>query len=392
MLAVRDCVSWLRHDTSADNPAAGRIDFTYGHGRSQCGRFLRQFLYDGMNLDESGRQVFDGLNPHVAGARRGEFNQRCGQPSETNPRGVRAVWSRSIGDDLLLRHARWAGCRSIFTTNTSSEYWRSDCSLIHTDLSGEHDVEPPPEERIYLIAGHQHGPGEAVLTDTTPAGARGANTFNMVDGSTDRARASGAPGRVGLRGHSAAGQRLPTPGRWHRRDARSRARTDARPSPALTLLDPDQMPTLRRRSYTGEPYPSYASAVDADGNEVAGHSPARPDRAGRQSHRLGRPPSGHRRAPASSWTCMGITLPFAATATERAERGDPRPAIAERYRDRDGLRRPGARRRAKSWPRPATSWTKTSTWWSSWPRSATTSWRQHPLGYRVSGDGSRLAG
>ena len=87
LLATRDSVAWLRHGASADNPAAGRLEFTYGHGRSQCGRFLRQFVYDGLNLDEEGRQVFDGLIPDVAGARRGEFNQRYGQPSETNPQG-----------------------------------------------------------------------------------------------------------------------------------------------------------------------------------------------------------------------------------------------------------------------------------------------------------------
>jgi hypothetical protein len=31
---------------------------------------------------------------------------------------------------------------------------------------------------------------------------------------------------------------------------------------------------------------------------------------------------------------MGATLPFAATRQEREERGDPRPSLAERYRDR----------------------------------------------------------
>jgi len=32
---------------------------------------------------------------------------------------------------------------------------------------------------------------------------------------------------------------------------------------------------------------------------------------------------------------MGSTLPFARTVEERARRGDPRPAIAERYASRD---------------------------------------------------------
>ena len=36
----------------------------------------------GLNLDEAGRQVFDGLIPQVAGGRRGQFNQRYAQPSD----------------------------------------------------------------------------------------------------------------------------------------------------------------------------------------------------------------------------------------------------------------------------------------------------------------------
>src|SRR5262249_35018267 len=58
LLAVRDCTSFLRYaDAAAGNPAAGRTDYAYGFGISQCGRFLRQYLYDAMNLDEAGRQV-----------------------------------------------------------------------------------------------------------------------------------------------------------------------------------------------------------------------------------------------------------------------------------------------------------------------------------------------
>ena len=63
------------------NPCAGHLDYAYGFGASQSGRFLRHFLYLGLNMDEAGRQVFDGVMPHIAGSRRGEFNQRFAQPS-----------------------------------------------------------------------------------------------------------------------------------------------------------------------------------------------------------------------------------------------------------------------------------------------------------------------
>jgi hypothetical protein len=357
LLATRDCVAWLRHDQSADNPAAGGLDFTYGFGRSQCGRFLRQFLYDGLNLDESGRQVFDGLIPDVAGARRGEFNQRFGQPSETSSVGFGGLFPFASDeqvnpvtgqtDGLLRRQRQLGGVPKIFATNTASEYWRSDCSLIHTDPAGTHDVEPPPEERIYVIAGHQHGAGLPLRSDTTPIGARGANPFNMVDGSTAfRAFLINLDRWVseGIEPPPSAFPRL-ADGTAVTREA---ALDQLAKLPGMALLDPTQLPRLRRLdlgpdtdrgigrlpAQTGEPYLSYASAVDDDGNEVAGIR--LPDLSVPVATHTGWVP----RHPDTGGTgqlldMMGTTMPFAATERERREVGDPRPSIAERYRDRD---------------------------------------------------------
>lgn len=357
LLATRDTVSWLRHASGPDNPAAGRIDFTYGFGISQCGRFLRQHLYDGLNLDEDGRQVFDGLIPHVAGARRGEFNQRYGQPSETNPRGFGGLFPFASDeltdpvtgqtDGLLRRQRQLGGVPRIFTTNTASEYWRSDCSLIHTDPAGTRDVEPPPEERIYLIAGHQHGAGLPLLNDTTPAGARGANTFNMVDGST-AIRAF----LINLDRWVSEGQEPPLSAFPRLADgtAVSRELVLERLStlPGLVPLEPNQLPRLRRLDVgphaeqglaelptrTGEPFTTYASAVDADGNERAGIR--LPDLQAPVATYAGwvarHPATG---APGQLVDMMGLSLPFAATSDERQARGDPRPSLAERYRHRD---------------------------------------------------------
>ena len=84
LLAIRDMVSFLRYGAaSANNPCAGTLRRAYGFGASQSGRFLRHLLYLGLNQDAQGRPVFDGLMPHVAGGRRGEFNMRFGQPSNT---------------------------------------------------------------------------------------------------------------------------------------------------------------------------------------------------------------------------------------------------------------------------------------------------------------------
>src|SRR5262245_42372889 len=84
--AVRDLVSFLRHDASDKNPlrdATGKTVITRAHafGVSQSGRFLRNLLYLDFNTDEAGRIVFDGLMPHVAGGGLGLFNHRFAQPT-----------------------------------------------------------------------------------------------------------------------------------------------------------------------------------------------------------------------------------------------------------------------------------------------------------------------
>jgi alpha/beta hydrolase family protein len=357
-LSTRDAVSWLRHD----NPFDRRIDFTYATGRSQCGRFLRQFLYDGMNVDEQGRQVFDGLIPHVAGARLGEFNMRHGQPSETSARGFGGSFPFTSDDEtdpatgrtdgLLRRQRQLGGVPKIFTTNTSSEYWRSDCSLIHTDPEGKRDVEPPAEERIYLIAGHQHGAGSARLVDTTPIGARGANAFNIVDGLTPQ-RAF----LINLDRWVSEGVE-PPPSAFPRLSdgtaiTRQAALTElASAVPELTLLDPSALPTLRRVELgpdisagvvrvpveVGEPYPSYVSALDSDGNEVAGiRVPDVSVPVGTHTGWVSRHPDTG--GAGQLLDMQGATVPFAATPEERAAHADPRPSLAERYRDRDDYAR-----------------------------------------------------
>src|SRR4029077_12052466 len=113
-------------------------------------------------------------------------------------------------------------------------------------------------------------------------------------------------------------------------------------------LDPAQLPRLRRLDLgpdtdrgiarlpatTGEAYPSFVSALDADGNEAAGIRV--PDVSVAVATHTGWMPRHPDTGGAGQFLdMMGTTLPFAATETERAERGDPRPSIAARYRARD---------------------------------------------------------
>src|SRR5262249_41725649 len=86
--AVRDLISFLKHDDSEKNPLLNAkksaITRAYGFGLSQSGRFLRHFVYQGFNADERGRRVFDGLMPHVAGGGLGFYNHRFAQPTRHN--------------------------------------------------------------------------------------------------------------------------------------------------------------------------------------------------------------------------------------------------------------------------------------------------------------------
>lgn len=76
---MRDLAAFLRRDPRS--PVAGKIRHVIGEGISQCGRLMRTFLGLGLNKAEDGGPAYDGLLIHIAGARRGEFNTRYGQPS-----------------------------------------------------------------------------------------------------------------------------------------------------------------------------------------------------------------------------------------------------------------------------------------------------------------------
>ena len=191
--AVRDVVSYLKYAGSAEgNPCGVAMEYAYGFGRSQSGRFLRQLIHLGLNEDEEERMALDGIIPHVGGGMRGEFNLRFGQPSKdvcyiipelfpfTDTEQVDpATGERS---SLLARMEERGKVPKIMFTNTSAEYWRGDAALIHTDLETMLDAPESPSVRRYHFAGCQHGAGEFPPLEVRPAdGIRGQLPFNSVD-------------------------------------------------------------------------------------------------------------------------------------------------------------------------------------------------------------------
>lgn len=156
LAAVRDFVSYLKHDAGAVAPAQ-RV---YGFGISQSGRFLRHFVYQGFNADEEGREVFDGMIPVVAGAGRGNFNHRFAQPSRDaqplSPLFYPVDIPPFTDNEILASAAAEHVTPKIMYVNTSYEFWSRGESLTYTTQDATGEVELPPNVRLYTIAGMSH--------------------------------------------------------------------------------------------------------------------------------------------------------------------------------------------------------------------------------------------
>jgi len=167
--AVRDFVSWMKHSPAAIAP----VHVAYAAGISQCGRFLRDFLYQGFNADESDRMALDGVLAHVGGAGRGSFNYRFAQPSRDAQPMSSIDWPTDIFPftdlpeidphnpqygkfGLLDAAGKEHAIPKIFFSHTSYEYWGRAASLMHTTADGKADAEVGENVRIYFYSGLQH--------------------------------------------------------------------------------------------------------------------------------------------------------------------------------------------------------------------------------------------
>ena len=357
MLATRDIAAWLRYGkvdaAGTANPLAGAIGRAYAYGRSQSGRFLRQMLHLGLNRDEAGQIVYDGMLPNVAGGKMGEFNVRFGQPSSLSNRSVNNLPPfldiDPDGDGILAECARRGVAPKVIYTNTSSEYWGGHGALAHMTPDCTSDVKLPDNVRSWLFCGTQHGPANLPISDTNPdTGARGTQALNYVDyrplmraalyhldrwvTHNESPPANGYP-------HHADGSAVNAddladwfnglPGVEFPTHQKIMRRLDFGPDRAVPTVIPPAV---------GERYPSVVSAIDADGNEVGGirlpaiEAPLGTYTGWNVRHRdIGG--AGQTMAPGG--TVVGGAIPFAATREERLASGDPRASIEERYASRD---------------------------------------------------------
>ena len=367
--AVRDFAAWAKRPASSataqtgpsELAALGNVQRVYGLGISQCGRFLRDFLYEGFNQDEAGNRALDGVLAHVGGAGRGSFNYRFAQPSRdaqptasidyptdvfpfTDEPEVDPSRPGSRAEGLLDRASAERDVPKIFLSHTSYEYWGRAASLIHTTADGKRDAKIGENVRIYYFTGLQHFsgpfppvPGQGEMASQNMESPLPIRWFwramianmnawvkdgvapppsaypHLSDGTLVPAEKLAFPGIPGAHVPTSHAQG------WHY-DFGPQWETTR----VLTLEPP----------HVGEPFPALVPQVDTDGNERAGVR--LPEEtvplATYTGWNLRDPSAGDAEARTAF---LGSDFPFAKTAEERKALGDPRLSIADRYTGRD---------------------------------------------------------
>jgi hypothetical protein len=358
LAAIRDVASFFDNaDSSAGNPIAGAIRHTLLNGISQSGRLLRTYLNLGFNQDEDGRQVFDGMQPHI-GAVENYINIRFSQPgrlagtqhTEKQYPGPEAPLTYGRSHDpvieepsgLLDRCRKTETCPKIVHTMSDIEYWESSGAGDTTDPRGRSDLHQPHNVRIYQFSSTQHGGFSPVAPLPTSTGIcerlPNANTY------TYNIRAL----LVALMEWVASG-RTPPDSRYSLLHDGSLVPVDTVEFPVIPgVTGPHGIFNTRFAYFRGrqydtndisgiisvEPptaiamYPGLAPQVNSDGNDIGGL----------RSHILQAPLGTYtgwnvRRTGFSQGDACDLTGGYAPFAITNAQRqvGDPRPSLGERY-------------------------------------------------------------
>jgi len=357
--AIRDLISFLKYGNGNNVTSLADqrrfIKRAYAMGTSQSGRFLRTFLYYGFNADEKGRKMFDGVLAHVAGAGRGSFNIRFGQPSRDGHPFLNLFYptdifpftdvaqtdpDTGITDGLLLKTEQEHVTPKIFYTDSAYEYWGRAASLIHTTVDGKKDAPIPASTRIYFFAGGQHGPAAFPPVRGATKNLPNPNPYtwsmrallvamdqwvaNNVEPPASQYPKIAENKLVplsGLQFPKIAGVSVPTrPQRAYHVDYGPDFRTLG-----IISIEPPKV---------GRPFPTLVPQVDADGNETSGvRMPDIQVPLGTYAGwNLRAPEIG---APDEMFSMVGSYIPFAPTKAAREKNQDPRRSVEERYTGRD---------------------------------------------------------
>jgi len=353
LLTARDAVAFLRYGTvEGGNPCAANVRHAYAFGASQSGRYLREFLYLGLNEDEQQRPVFDGLLVHIAGGKRGgDFNQRFGQPSSSSrmsdlfPFHDTAQTDPATGrtDGLLDRLAACNRLPKVFFTQ-----------LLHRVLARRCFADPYERGGRARLGACRGGPHLSLCGDAACL------RHNAADGCQPTRRLSGSA-HVQLRGLPAIASRcavttgsvgdaarrssakLPSASRRPHGDPAGRAGwivygdTGRGLSGASTARERSRLRSggrARDRNDTaarsGQTLSTFRSGGRSGRQRVERHPFARSHCTAGDLSGMEPPPSGHRRTQPDDEP-NGCDHSVSRDAREREARGDPRSSIAERY-------------------------------------------------------------
>jgi hypothetical protein len=359
--ATRDLNSYLRYaekdDTQTANPLSGRITHTVGQGDSQSGNYLRSFVHLGFNQDESGRMVFDGINPNIA-VRLLAMNIRFASPSGAaamyEPGSDGTLWWSDYTDEarhreaggLLDRCRATETCPKIVETFGSAEFYSLRASPDLVGTRADRDIPLPSNVRRYYFPGVSHGGGPGGF-DPAPVAQACCELPRNPNPSSDSLRAL----RTALVEWVVKGT-LPPPSEYPRLDRGELAAPTQTtlgfpsipgmplPDGVLTpLYDYDLGSKFHYRDVSGvtgvQPPPIRQTLavvvpkVDADGNEIAGvasvlHQVPLGTYTGWNTVAEGFY-KGHIRSQTGGY------IPFAKTKAERLASGDPRLSLEERY-------------------------------------------------------------
>ena len=338
--AIRDAATWIKHSPES----IVSTDYALSFGSSQSGRFLRNYLYLGFNTDETGRQVFDGIIPHIAGSSRIDLNRRGAEPisqgqftATSFPFADAAFGDPVTGvEEGTLQNARsQANQPRIFYTNTSVEYWGGGrvAAMVHTTPDGAEDIALPDNVRFYLLAGTQHGPGAF----PPPPPGNGQQMGNPIDYWRNMRALLTAMAEWVVDDAAPppsahpdfADNTLVMP-----RDLHFPALSGVRSPADVTSGTRAANPLLDGNGGAGTTLPLLVPAVDVDGNETSGilHPEVAVPLATYTGWNFA---NAERGDPNDLWPLAGAYIPFPATRNEGEQRNDPRASIEERYASKD---------------------------------------------------------
>jgi len=353
--AMRDAVSHLKYGSAPELAIpAGAVQRAIAYGASQSARFIRTYLYDGFNEDESHRKVFDGMMSERAASARGSFNVRFAQPSRDGDPWANFLYPVNIfpfsdasqldpetgrRDGLLTHATKDQFLPKIMYTNSSYEYWGRVGSLFHMSIDGKEDLSFMSNVRGYMFAGAQHGPAAF-----PPPLSTGQQLSNPLEYRWSMRRLLLAMNRWITDGTEPPQSAVPRIAN-HTLISRHELKFPSIPKVVVpsgpqTAWRADYGPDFVKKGIVsvepaklGAPFPVFVPQVDADGNDVAGIR--MPELAVPIATFTGWNLYNERSGPTNVMaTTTGSFIPFPRTRAEREKTGDPRLSVEERYRSR----------------------------------------------------------